>query len=761
MRNTIHHLLLILISLACGAALAVAQTPPPAPDAQPPDKNELPVLKDQVVVTATRGELTQEQSPNSTGVVTLQENRIRNTQTLDQSLNLLEGVFAFRAKGLMDNEARIMMRGFSGQNRTLILLDGQPINDGYTGNVLWTMLPVNEVERVEVARGPFSSLYGGNAMGGVVNLLTRPIERRAFEASAQYGTFDTTNYNARYSDRFYNRLGVSIGYQRLQTGGYSVRPITASATTGAGGTLVTGLIPTLTLTGGRTFIIGAGGDNWYNQHAVRLKGDLTVTSNTQITGQYIRQNSAYGYDNYASFVRDAAGNAVDRGPVLFNDNGVTRRFNFTPGSFLQIPGHAISYFVSGSLLHRFNARTLVQLSAGINNQPDVQFRSPAIATATQAGGPGVASDRASRNGYFNAQLNWQPEGWGKRHSFVFGAETRRDFASALEFGLSNWQEKGSVTAQSYEAQGRTFNQAAYAQDTLRLRENLTVVAGLRYDYWRTYDGFFNGFTAATPLTRYDERSNRAVTGKVAAAWNAGRGFTLRSSVGTAFRNPTVLDMYRSFRFSSGTLFLGNPALKPERLFSYEFGARQQLGEKTALEVTYFRNQITDLIYRKTDLAADPTGNIRINVNAGEGTTDGVELAVRRQLTGWLQLRASYTYTDAVITRNPVAPLTEGKRIPFIPEHMTSGSLLGAWKRLTGSLNARYVGATFSTDTNTDTTRGVFGSYSPFFLADASFGVEVGRGLTVFTSAENLLGRRYYQFFLSPGRSANVGVRWRR
>lgn len=741
--------------------MVVAQSATTTPAKQQPDKSELPVIKDKVVVTATRGELTQEQTPNSTSVVTLQENRIRNTPTLDQSLNLLEGVFAFRAKGLMDNEARIMMRGFGNQNRTLILLDGQPLNDGYTGNVLWTMLPVNEVERVEVARGPFSSLYGGNAMGGVVNILTRPIERRAFEASAQYGTFNTTNYHARYSDRFYNRLGVSIGYQRLQTGGYSVRPITASATTGTGGTLVTGVIPSLTLTGARTFLIGASGDNWHNQHAVRLKSDLTLTSHTQLTGQYIRQNSAYGYDNYTSFLRDAAGNVVDRGPVQFDDNGVLRRFNFTPGSFLQIPGHALAHFVSGSLLHRFNARALLQVSAGTSYQPDVQFRSPAIATATQAGGPGVASDRTSRNSYFNTQFNWQPEGWGKRQSFVFGAETRQDFSNALEFNLTNWQDKGSVTNQIYEALGRTFNQAIYAQDTLRLRENITVVAGLRYDYWRTYDGFYNGFTATTPLTKYDERSNTAVTGKVAAAWQVGAGFTARASVGTAFRNPTVLDMYRSFRFSSGTLFLGNPALKPERLFSYEFGARQQLGHRTTLEATYFRNQITDLIYRKTDLAADPTGNIRLNVNAGAGTTNGVELAARQQLNGWLQLRGSYSYTNAIISQNPFAANLVGKRIPFIPEHTAAASLLGAWRRLTGSLNARYVGATFSTDTNTDITRGVFGAYDPFLLVDASFGVEIGRSFTLFTNADNLLNRRYYQFFQSPGRAANIGLRWRK
>jgi iron complex outermembrane receptor protein len=185
-----------------------------------------------------------------------------------------------------------------------------------------------------------------------------------------------------------------------------------------------------------------------------------------------------------------------------------------------------------------------------------------------------------------------------------------------------------------------------------------------------------------------------------------------------------------------------------------------LGNRTTLEATYYRNQISDLIYRKTDLAADPTGAVRLNVNAGEGTTNGVELGARHQLSRWLQMRASYSYTAAIISQNPFAPEIVGKRIPFIPEHTAAASLLGSWRRLTGSLSARYAGATYSTDANTDTTRGVFGAYDPFFVVDASFGVDIGRGVTIFTNADNLLNRRYYQFFLSPGRAANIGLRWR-
>ncbi len=52
-------------------------------------------------------------------------------------------------------------------------LDGQPLNDAYTGGIEWGTLPVSNIERIEVVRGGASALYGGNAMGGVINIITR------------------------------------------------------------------------------------------------------------------------------------------------------------------------------------------------------------------------------------------------------------------------------------------------------------------------------------------------------------------------------------------------------------------------------------------------------------------------------------------------------------------------------------------------------------------------------------------------------------
>jgi iron complex outermembrane receptor protein len=184
----------VIAAAACLAAclsfceLAWAQPPvePTTAENETTTDGEEPLrLKENVEVTATRGTIDTETSPASSTVVLRADIERRNVQTIDQALTVVEGAYAYRQRGIPDNEVGIGMRGFSGrgtgQSRVLVLLDGQPLNNGYTGAVNFTGLALGDVDRVEVVRGPFSSLYGGNAVGGVVNILTRPIERRSFD----------------------------------------------------------------------------------------------------------------------------------------------------------------------------------------------------------------------------------------------------------------------------------------------------------------------------------------------------------------------------------------------------------------------------------------------------------------------------------------------------------------------------------------------------------------------------------------------------
>jgi len=742
--------------LACALtpAMGRAQEPVDAKPSAPPVQEGVGPLKfdSNVTVTATRRESGSEREPVSTTVVTKDELAVRNLPTLDRALELAPGVYVFRSRGTADLLSRIMMRGFNGSSRTLTLLDGMPLNDAYTGDVTWTSLPTGEVERVEVVRGPFSSLYGGNAMGGVINVLTRGIDRRQLDLMAQGGTYGTAQLGSHYGDRV-GPFGISIGYQGLQTNGYAPREIVLTPTTAGAGTLVTGAVATQSATGTPAFIVGSAGTNWYEQDAVRAKGEWAPNPSTSLSVQYLFQRAGYGYDDPRSDLRDASGDLINSGAVLFQDGDVQRRFTLSPGTFLQGPGDDRSHLVGATFHRAFGGHTL-RLSGGWYAQPNSTSRTPALATATALGGPGSISERDSQSRYLNAQDSWSIG----VQTLSVGFDLRAEQSNNVEFALTDWTNVDARSAQTFASVGKTRTVAAYIQDEVAIGDRVSLIGGVRFDGWRTFDGSVNIFNAAVPPARYDPRTTSSLNGKASVAYRPAGGWTLRGSVGTAFRNPTVFELYRTFRLSTGTLFAANPDLQPERLFAAEAGVARTWRAGGSLEATYYRNSIDDLIYRKTDLAVDPAGRYRILVNAGQGTTNGVEIAVAQRFSEALLARGSYTFTDAVISRNPALPETEGRHVPNIPEHMASVALFYARGRLTGSVNGRYVTGSFGLDTNLDTTKGVPGSYSPFFVAGASAGFRVTRRVELIASGDNLFDRQYYVFYLNPGRTFSVGAR---
>ena len=152
-------------------------------------------------------------------------------------------------------------------------------------------------------------------------------------------------------------------------------------------------------------------------------------------------------------------------------------------------------------------------------------------------------------------------------------------------------------------------------------------------------------------------------------------WNLRVSAGNAYRNPNVFDLYASSVTGSGIVFASNPALQPETVVSWEAGLRKRLGARTSVDAAYYQNHVKDLIYRQTDLDRDPTGNYRVNVNAGGGRTRGVELAFRQDLMPGWQFRSTYTFTNAIVTSNPANPAIVGNFLPDNEEHSTIMRLL--------------------------------------------------------------------------------------
>ena len=109
---------------------------------------------EEIVVTATRTETSVESAPASVSVVTKEKIELKAPKTIDEALNDISGVFVKRGKGLMDTLPFITLRGIPEQKRTLILMDGVVLNSPYWGGVKMGGYYPEDLERVEVVKGP-------------------------------------------------------------------------------------------------------------------------------------------------------------------------------------------------------------------------------------------------------------------------------------------------------------------------------------------------------------------------------------------------------------------------------------------------------------------------------------------------------------------------------------------------------------------------------------------------------------------------------
>ncbi len=173
------------------------------PPADPP--TEAPAFADTVVVTAAGSGQRLVDAVAPTSVLTREDLAGSPRLTLDEQLRQIPGFSLLRRSGSLTahpTSQGVSLRGLgpSGASRTLVLLDGAPLNDPFGGWVQWNRLPLSALESVEVARGSLSQLYGSAAMGGAIQLLPRAPRPDTFEATVRGGDHGTRDLEVFASD---------------------------------------------------------------------------------------------------------------------------------------------------------------------------------------------------------------------------------------------------------------------------------------------------------------------------------------------------------------------------------------------------------------------------------------------------------------------------------------------------------------------------------------------------------------------------------
>lgn len=200
--------------------------------------NQTPIQTKEIFISASKYEQKIEEIPISVSALSSPELTFRNTKRLDEALRYVSGINM--------TSDQISIRGSSGYtrgagSRVLLLIDGIPLYTGDTGDTIWQLLPIHEIERVEIVKAAGSALYGSQAIGGVINIVTKDFSGRPLTyVKTQGGFYDKPFYdewNWSQRKRYFNTLtlshtrkigdlGISISASRFEDDSYRLNNYT-------------------------------------------------------------------------------------------------------------------------------------------------------------------------------------------------------------------------------------------------------------------------------------------------------------------------------------------------------------------------------------------------------------------------------------------------------------------------------------------------------------------------------------------------------
>jgi outer membrane receptor protein involved in Fe transport len=628
------------------------------------------------VVTATRMPRPVRDAPAAVTVLPRSEIERSPTQTLDELLRTIPSFATFRRSNSVASDPTaqgLNLRGIgpSGVSRSLVLVDGEPANDPFGGWFYWRSIPRLGIERVEIAPGGGSALYGNYALGGVVQVISRPISGPALDADAALGLPRELWVAARGAQRL-GALGASLEGEAFSTAGY---PVVAPYARGS-----------------------VDGDSPSDHQTLNGRVELQLAPWVELFGNggYFRESQNGGTE-------------FTTAQVSAGHYRVGARFTGVLAGDLELGffGHAQSFNQKRARIS--TDRSMEALAASQNVPSDDQGLVLAWTSAAFAA--------------------------GGTHRLAAGAELRRIHGSSHE-NLYPAVPAPTALAQRASSGEQRFA-GAFLQDSYEPIAALELIGALRFDAWQNLHASQTTVdqSGAVSSSPFEDRSDRQLSPKLGARYRPVSWLALRGSAYTAFRAPTLNELYRPFQVGT-ILTAANASLGPETLRGGEGGIELTGSLGWTLRATGFWSQLRDPITNVTLPLPLPDGSQRQRENAGQARIRGVELDGGWRISPAWTASAAYTFVDSSFTQSPGNPQLIGKQLAQDPSHRATVSLSFEDVRwLTATLQTRFVGPQFEDDQNLLAMPG-------FLIVDLFASRRLFGGLDFYAAAENLFNHQY-------------------
>ena len=176
---------------------------------------------EEILVSASLVPINSNDSANSITLITADDIDNLAIANLSDLLRDLAG-FSVSRSGVLGAQTQIRVRG-SEANHVLVLIDGIEANNSAQNDEFnWGNISASDIERIEVIRGPQSSIYGSDAMSGIINIVTKTSkEKKEVQAFTEYGSFDTKNYGLSIGIKD-KKFNARVGISELSTEGENI-----------------------------------------------------------------------------------------------------------------------------------------------------------------------------------------------------------------------------------------------------------------------------------------------------------------------------------------------------------------------------------------------------------------------------------------------------------------------------------------------------------------------------------------------------------
>ncbi|MEN6475062.1 MAG: TonB-dependent receptor [Syntrophaceae bacterium] len=654
-----------------------------------------PDVMPEIVVTATKTRQEARKTPAKVEVVKAEQLEETNVTTVDQSLASLPGAVSTRregAVGLTYPFAGIQLRGFPRASETLVLLDGQPLNN-YEGNTQWWSMPVESIDRVEVVKGPLSSLYGGGAMGGVINIISKT-DYAPLSFSLTKGSYDFTGISIASGFRVKD-VTYHVAYDNKDIG-----PIDQyyTSTRGSVGEVID------TATGETTRFLGY--RSWTTEiNNLELGANWDITTDSSLGFKFINSTFSWVPETSTSLydsTYDITGSERAHSTKIYN----------------------LSYY--NKMLKN------VEFSANIgltDNYEDLFIYSPGSADST------CPNTRYNLGGQANITL-----------------PLNNTLSVGLDASKSQVVSEDLSQTPIQNSKGKMLNAGLFLQDQWNATDFLILYAGARYDYWKAYEGKNNSPTGDD----IDNRTKHHVSPKVSVVVLPDAKTTIRASAGDAFRSPAIWDIY-AYRYVPGRgSRLPNPDLDPETARCYEAGIERALTDRLSVSGTYFSNHIKDMIYRVTIPDTDPEDSQNQNVAEAyskgyEVTVNYKASDAVSTYANWTHTQTKITDAGEFVLYSGAA--IEDKEFTSVPEDIYNFGLNLKQGAFYTDVLVQYVGDQYYEEDNSDTIDGLYGGYDPRTTVDITVGYKFLKNCSASLSVLNASDVKYWEGTdRNPGRT---------